>query len=226
MKTSNSIIRGLAFKTGVALIALAGTAQMAKADIINDIPYPNIGTLNATTYSFSANGGDVIAYFAGASADDHDVLTLFVNGVSYSGTPSNLDNKSSAFGAYSDFGTFALNTTLVFVLTDISSGNIYYSDPTMNTDKLNHIYSTSYDAAGTPSLGAGIPSGTYVAFEDLLNGGDKDYNDLQFVFQNVSLNPPTVSVPEPTTVVAGALLLLPFGVSTLRILRNRKMAGR
>lgn len=30
------------------------------------------------------------------------------------------------------------------------------------------------------------------------------------------------AVPEPTTVVAGALLLLPFGVSTLRALRNRR----
>jgi hypothetical protein len=31
-------------------------------------------------------------------------------------------------------------------------------------------------------------------------------------------------VPEPSTVVAGALLLLPFGVSTLRILRKNKQA--
>jgi hypothetical protein len=29
------------------------------------------------------------------------------------------------------------------------------------------------------------------------------------------------SVPEPTTMIAGALLLLPFGASTLRILRRR-----
>ncbi len=35
--------------------------------------------------------------------------------------------------------------------------------------------------------------------------------------------PPTVtSVPEPSTIVAGALLLLPFGVSTMRILRRHK----
>jgi hypothetical protein len=31
-------------------------------------------------------------------------------------------------------------------------------------------------------------------------------------------------VPEPTTMLAGALLLLPFGASTLRILRKRQMA--
>ncbi len=32
-----------------------------------------------------------------------------------------------------------------------------------------------------------------------------------------------VPVPEPSTIVAGALLLLPFGVSTLRIMRKNKM---
>jgi hypothetical protein len=33
-----------------------------------------------------------------------------------------------------------------------------------------------------------------------------------------------VTVPEPTTIIAGALLLLPFGVSTLRILRKKRAA--
>jgi hypothetical protein len=32
------------------------------------------------------------------------------------------------------------------------------------------------------------------------------------------------AVPEPTTMVAGALLLLPFGMSTLRVLRRSRMA--
>jgi hypothetical protein len=31
-------------------------------------------------------------------------------------------------------------------------------------------------------------------------------------------------VPEPTTMIAGALLLLPFGASTLRILRKNRTA--
>lgn len=34
--------------------------------------------------------------------------------------------------------------------------------------------------------------------------------------------PKITSVPEPSTIVAGALLLLPFGVSTMRILRRHK----
>jgi hypothetical protein len=43
------------------------------------------------------------------------------------------------------------------------------------------------------------------------------------VFQyGTSLDEPSFpSVPEPTTVLAGALLLLPFGASTIRILRRK-----
>jgi hypothetical protein len=37
-------------------------------------------------------------------------------------------------------------------------------------------------------------------------------------------SPAEPSVPEPTTMIAGALLLLPFGVSTLRILRKTRTA--
>ena len=41
------------------------------------------------------------------------------------------------------------------------------------------------------------------------------------------LTPPTCPgccVSEPATVIAGALLLLPFGASTLRMLRKREVA--
>ena len=33
-----------------------------------------------------------------------------------------------------------------------------------------------------------------------------------------------IAVPEPTTVISGVLMLLPFGASTLRILRRRQVA--
>ena len=33
-----------------------------------------------------------------------------------------------------------------------------------------------------------------------------------------------VPIPEPTTMIAGALLLLPFGASTLRMLRKTRTA--
>jgi len=42
-----------------------------------------------------------------------------------------------------------------------------------------------------------------------------------FEFDNVAFN--TTPVPEPTMMIAGALLLLPFGLSTLRMMRRTQM---
>jgi hypothetical protein len=44
----------------------------------------------------------------------------------------------------------------------------------------------------------------------------------QSVSYSGSISSVSTAVPEPSTVVAGALLLLPFGVSTVRILRKHK----
>ena len=44
-------------------------------------------------------------------------------------------------------------------------------------------------------------------------------SDTGAVFSRISVVP---VVPEPTTIIAGALLLLPFGASTLRALRRRR----
>ena len=43
-------------------------------------------------------------------------------------------------------------------------------------------------------------------------------------YTDALVNIPQVPVPEPTTMIAGALLLLPFGASTLRMLRKSRKA--
>jgi hypothetical protein len=43
-----------------------------------------------------------------------------------------------------------------------------------------------------------------------------------FEFDNVAYS--ATPVPEPTTMIAGALLLLPFGASTIRFLRKARTA--
>jgi hypothetical protein len=53
--------------------------------------------------------------------------------------------------------------------------------------------------------GAGTSAGQYLSFD------------------NVELRGALTAVPEPTTLIAGALLLLPLGVSTVRILRRRSL---
>lgn len=55
--------------------------------------------------------------------------------------------------------------------------------------------------------------GTAIAWEDKpLGSSDQDFNDMV-----LKITP----VPEPTTVLAGALLLLPFGASAIRMLRRK-----
>lgn len=60
---------------------------------------------------------------------------------------------------------------------------------------------------------AGSGSPNFVDLNLELNGND-------FVVSEISITP----VPEPATLISGALLLLPFGASTLRILRKRQVA--
>ena len=50
--------------------------------------------------------------------------------------------------------------------------------------------------------------------------GSNDFAGVTIIDQRFS----QVAVPEPTTIIAGAMLLLPFGASTLRILRKIRMA--
>jgi hypothetical protein len=61
--------------------------------------------------------------------------------------------------------------------------------------------------------GSGLP-----AFIDL----NTDLNGNDFVVSEISITP--TAVPEPTTIIAGMSLLLPFGASAVRILRKKRTA--
>jgi len=78
------------------------------------------------------------------------------------------------------------------------------------------------------SLSMTLATGDYfLLFSNANSGGTKPFGagsagieDNEYMLDNVSLD--AVAVPEPTTIIAGALLLLPFGVSTLRALRKQR----
>ena len=186
-------------KTTVAAALLTLTAAgSAFADVI---PYPNPGTPNPVTYTFTSNGGDILAYFAGTGASYDESLGLLIDGVDSGIT--GLKNHGVAVGDSLDFGTIAAGKTLTFYINVVSTGDVFYSDKSLNADGINHVYSTSFSGSG------GIPAGTYVAFEDLNGGGDLNYFDETFVFTNVATTP---SVPEPANMalLAGGLGLLGF----------------
>ena len=58
--------------------------------------------------------------------------------------------------------------------------------------------------------------GTQVGFEDLLGGGDRDYNDLMFSFSNTNTEAKLVQNPEPATIVLFGSGLLGLGAWRLR----------
>lgn len=172
------------------------------------VPYPNPGILNPVTYNFTAaSTGDVVAYFWGSTAGYTSTLSLLVNGVDTG--ISGLNNHTSAYGDFLNFGSVNAGDVLVFRLNVLSTGDAWYSNAALNYDGLNHIYAT--DFAGD----AFIPAGTFVSFEDLPYGGDLNYNDEDFVFTNVrDLN----AVPEPMSV-----LLLAAGFLGAAAVRRRKL---
>ena len=207
-----------------ALAAIAGGlfslcgANRASADAI---PYPNTGTYNPVSYSFTATTtGDVVGYFVGTDAYYDSKIGLLDNGVLTS-AGYGLDNHSSAIGDSFDFGKANAGDVLTFVLDNTSLSQNLYSNPSLNTAYdtpgetigHDHIYSTAYTA--TSPIYAGVPAGTYLAFEDeVIPGANFNYADENFVLTNVSS---TSSVPEPAS-------LAMIGIGTLTLIARRKRA--
>ena len=186
---------------GFAAAVLLCASVDARAD---SIPYPNPGTPNPVTYTFTAaTTGDIVAYFAGSTASYVNELGLLDDGVQIGGF--GLNNHASALGQSYNFGPVTAGDTLVFILHNLTLGLDAYSDPAMNLaydfdgrNGHNHVYSTPYTA--TSPIIDSIPAGTFVSFEDLRFTGSSDfnYNDEDFVFTNVATGS---AVPEPATML-------------------------
>ena len=84
---------------------------------------------------------------------------------------------------------------------------------------------TGSQAIASPNGNQGVNGTVYVnissdtAFDTVVATS----SEHAFEFDNVAYNETSV-VPEPTTLLAGAMLLLPFGVSALRIVRRNRKA--
>jgi subtilisin-like proprotein convertase family protein len=127
--------------------------------------------------------------------------------------------------------------------------NVTFADPAPNGDI--HNYQNVSNPNGGAITGTWQPDGRNVspfavtgstprtALLNILNGSAGDGGWTLFVadtseggigtldgwsLQVTGNSETSTAVPEPSTVVAGALLLLPFGLSAVRHLRNRKLA--
>lgn len=189
----------------VLLLVLATTAIPAMA---GTIPYSPVGTVAPTNYFTATSTGSVTGYFYGFSAADDDQIKMCDVTAGYCSALA-FDNQTTAVGTSNNFGAVTTGDTLVFDLYNLSTGKILSSDPADSSDGINHAYATAYGGGY-----AGIPAGTFIGMEDLtVPGSDLDYNDDQFVIQNV-----TVSTPEPSS-----FLLLGVGIVGLLGLKRKQL---
>jgi hypothetical protein len=185
------------------------------------IPYPDAGTINPATYTFTASStGPIDAFFVGSDAGDEENIGLLINGVP-TGT-TGLDNHTSSPGDMVDLGMAHAGDTLTFVMfippaADSTGPFTWSSNPADNSDLTQHIYSTLVTAG---QAYAGSPAGTYVGWEDEPAGSsDEDYNDDEYLFVNVH---GTSTVPEASTWV---MMLAGFGGLALAALRRTRKTG-
>ena len=208
----------------VAVSACAAGPLVSSAQASTVIPYPNVGVENSGTYTFTAiNDGPVTAYFAGSAAGFSEVLGMTVNGIPTGIT--GLNDHSSVIGNSLVLGNVHAGDSIVFFdqISPLNTGDIWYSDPTLNGSDGQHVYSDIYDGLTDSILHvpAGvIPAGVYVGFEDLRRGfgSNFDYLDETFVVTNVATN---------VTPLPAALPLFASGLAFLGLLgwrRKRKAA--
>jgi hypothetical protein len=125
-------------------------------------------------------------------------------------------NQSSAAAALE----FAVWTALYNSIGygQLGTPTTYWAAPTGQMDSTTRGFYTA-DLLALTSAGSSIPhyTGNILEGQGAITGGANSGQSQEFFM----LGTP---VPEPTTMVAGALLLLPFGASTLRFLRKNRAA--
>lgn len=150
---------------------------------------------------YVAKEGTVSGFFGGQSAGYTSDLSLTAAG--YSDPTVSINNHTSQLGDMTVFGWYAAGTELTFKLAVHDTGDTFYSDKALNADGLDHMRALQFS----------LPNGSFteftpvvfLGFEDLLSGGDMDFNDNMAMFSNVIIVP----VPEPSSI---AMLLAGLGL--------------
>lgn len=182
---------------------LAGA--QASATIVLEIA----GNAGNNTFGFydSTDSTKKAQLFAGAASSGSKVYVKF-NGTTLQSSADNVNFSNVSGGGFG-------STTFGFYLQ--GPAGTFYSDPTLNGGKDNLVAYQGFD--GRKLSVAGNPtdwdSKSFVlGWEDLnLSNSDKDYNDLVLLVSQIT------PVPEPSTYVAGALLLIPVLVQVRRRMR-------
>ena len=161
---------------------------MASEDIKTKFDKPSSESL------FVANDGEVMLTFLSKEA-------AYSNDIYLAGTSGKiLNNQTANVNQQFSLGSFQAGTELIFsMFVNNTSYTFFNGKAENNLDKILH---SAYEIGSGNSI--------IVGFEDLFNGGDRDYDDLVFSLTNVSVKNLVTPVPEPETyamLLAGLLLL-------------------
>jgi hypothetical protein len=208
------------------------------------------GFVTLTEVGGNANGGGLFQAVTSGNGT-FDTFCISINTTFYPGTQYsyNLSSTINAYGIPPASSYIAAGTAYLY--KQFSLGNANYAGVNNANAVQAAIWYLQGDLNGAidPENGADL-SALYTPIlnqvhadtgltwaQQALNGNGA----LQVVAMNLytgdttSMNQPqlyldptvqftSIPVPEPTTMIAGALLLLPFGASTLRILRKNRAA--
>jgi hypothetical protein len=211
-----------AMKTIKSCCALFGAVAVLTAPNV----FATIGTITLTEDYGNANGGGAFTAVTTGGLGTFDTFCLQENVLFHPGNTYDYSTSSTvlpggnaiAIGTAYLYSQFRLGTLSGYTYGSAASANalqaaIWYLQG--QNFGANNTFVTLAETAlglnGTTIFNAA--DGADGVFAINLTDPNNNYYQPQLGWS---------AVPEPSTVVAGALLLLPFGVSTMRILRKNK----
>jgi hypothetical protein len=146
---------------------------------------------------------------AGGGATTGDPQLIFPDGSSPVSTydPAKSPNRTNTApllpGDFVDLGRMAAGTMLDFFLiaNGVTGGKTVFStDQSVNADGINHVVAFAYVMANSPYL--------IIGFEDLVGGGDRDFNDILFAVDiGIANVKDLTATPEPALALTMVTLL-------------------